>query len=302
MEDVTTFVLLTIIVGQGLNKLNKNADKVAIFRLLSVTLRHICVKMEKLIEINGVKFNYSVEGEGLPVVLMHGWGCNRTTLARIENLLTPSFKVYNVDFPGFGKSSEPPTVWGVEEYTALIERFLDIEGIDNPILLGHSFGGRVGILLSSRRSVRKLILVDAAGIKPRHSMKYYVKVYTYKAVKHLLPLMMGKAKGEEMLNRYRKKVGSSDYSNASEMMRRILSKVVNEDLKCVMPSIKCPTLLVWGTDDTATPLSDAKKMEKLIPDAGLVEFPGVGHYSFLENPWQFDAVINSFLEKDKRNK
>ena len=157
--------------GQGLNKLNKNADKVAIFRLLSVTLRHICVKMEKLIEINGVKFNYSVEGEGLPVVLMHGWGCNRTTLARIENLLTPSFKVYNVDFPGFGKSSEPPTVWGVEEYTALIERFLDIEGIDNPILLGHSFGGRVGILLSSRRSVRKLILVDAAGIKPRHSMK-----------------------------------------------------------------------------------------------------------------------------------
>ena len=142
--------------------------------------------------------------------------------------------------------------------------------------------------------------MDAAGIKPRHSMKYYVKVYTYKAVKHLLPLMMGKAKGEEMLNRYRKKVGSSDYSNASEMMRRILSKVVNEDLKHVMPSIKASTLLVWGEKDT--PLSDAKKMEKLIPDAGLVEFPGVGHYSFLENPWQFDAVINSFLEKDKRNK
>ncbi len=258
--------------------------------------------MEKQIEINGVNFNYSVEGEGLPVVLMHGWGCNRTTLASIEKLLVPYFKVYNVDFPGFGKSSEPQYVWGIEDYTRLTEEFLRIEQIENPILLGHSFGGRVGILLSSRNKVRKLMLVDAAGIKPRHSMSYYVKVYTYKAVKHTLPAIFGKAKGEELLNRYRKRVGSSDYSNASVTMRQILSKVVNEDLTWALPKIQCPTLLIWGSDDTATPISDAKKMEKLIPDAGLVEFPGVGHYSFLENPYQFAAVVNSFLEKDKLKK
>ena len=82
-------------------------------------------------------------------------------------------------------------------------------------------------------------------------------------------------------------------------MRQIMSKVVNEDLKHLLPKIQCPTLLVWGAKDTATPISDAKIMEKLIPDAGLVEFPGVGHYSFLENPMQFSAVVNSFLEKDK---
>ena len=82
-------------------------------------------------------------------------------------------------------------------------------------------------------------------------------------------------------------------------MRQILSKVVNEDLTWALPKINCPTLLVWGTADTATPISDAHKMERLIPDAGLVEFPGVGHYSFLENPYQFAAVINSFLDKDK---
>lgn len=258
--------------------------------------------MEKQIEINGVNFNYSVEGEGLPVVLMHGWGCNRTTLASIEKLLVPYFKVYNVDFPGFGKSSEPQYVWGIEDYTRMTEEFLRIEQIENPILLGHSFGGRVGILLSSRNKVRKLMLVDAAGIKPRHSMSYYVKVYTYKAVKHTLPAIFGKANGEELLNRYRKRVGSSDYSNASVTMRQILSKVVNEDLTWALPKIQCPTLLIWGSDDTATPISDAKKMEKLIPDAGLVEFPGVGHYSFLENPYQFAAVVNSFLEKDKLKK
>ena len=191
--------------------------------------------MEKQIEINGVNFNYSVEGEGIPVVLMHGWGCNRTTLASIEKLLVPYFKVYNVDFPGFGKSTEPQTVWGIEDYTRLTEEFLKKENIENPILLGHSFGGRVGILLSSRNKVRKLILVDAAGIKPRHSMKYYIKVYSYKTVKHALPLLLGKTKGEEMLNRYRKRVGSSDYSSASVRMRQILSKVVNEDLTWALP-------------------------------------------------------------------
>ena len=77
-----------------------------------------------------------------------------------------------------------------------------------------------------------------------------------------------------------------------------MSICVNEDLKHVMPSIKAPTLLIWGEKDTATPLKDAKTMERLIPDAGLVSFEEAGHYSFLDNPGQFRAVIQSFLLKD----
>lgn len=256
--------------------------------------------MDKNLNICGVIFHFTVAGEGRPVILMHGWGCNHTTLARIESLLVPWFTVYNVDFPGFGSSSEPADVWGIEEYTRLIETFIKTENIADPIMLGHSFGGRVGILFASRNPTRKLILVDAAGIKPRRKPSYYFKVYSYKFVRHTLPLLFGKEKAETLLNRYRRKVGSSDYSQASPQMRRIMSKVINEDLCFAMPSIKCPTLLIWGANDTATPVSDAHKMEKLIPDAGLVEFPGVGHYSFLENPYGFDAVINSFLEKDKK--
>ena len=254
--------------------------------------------MEKTINIRGTQLFYTVEGEGLPVILMHGWGCNHSTLKSIEAQLIPGFKVYNVDFPGFGSSDEPTSVWGVEEYTSLIEEFARQEHIESPILLGHSFGGRVGILFASRNKVHKLILVDAAGVKPRRSLRYYYKVYSYKAIKHALLFFLGKKRGETALNSYRAKVGSSDYSNASPMMRAILSKVVNEDLKSVMPRIACPTLLIWGANDTATPLADAKIMEKLIPDAGLVSFDGVGHYSFLENPYQFAAVLKSFLSKD----
>ena len=254
--------------------------------------------MEKTINIRGTQLFYTVEGEGMPVILMHGWGCNHSTLKSIEAQLTPGFKVYNVDFPGFGGSNEPSAVWGVEEYTSLIEEFARQEHIESPILLGHSFGGRVGILFASRNKVHKLILVDAAVVKPRRSLRYYYKVYSYKAIKHALLFFLGKKRGETALNSYRAKVGSSDYSNASPMMRAILSKVVNEDLKSVMPKIACPTLLIWGANDTATPLADAKIMEKLIPDAGLVSFDGVGHYSFLENPYQFAAVLKSFLSKD----
>lgn len=257
-------------------------------------------RMDKVLHIAGVDFHYTVAGEGYPVVLMHGWGCSHSTLASVEAALLPGMKVYNVDFPGFGSSSEPEGVWGVEEYTRLIEEMIKAEGLESPILLGHSFGGRVGILYSSRNKVKKLILVDAAGVKPTRTLKYYAKVYSYKAMKSVLPVLFGKKKGQELIEKYRGKSGSSDYNNSTPKMRAILSKVVNEDLKSVMPQINCPTLLVWGKNDTATPLKDAQIMEKLIPDAGLVAFDGVGHYSFLENPYQFAAVLKSFL-KDEMN-
>jgi len=221
------------------------------------------VNMEKYAEIDGVKVHYTVEGEGKPLILMHGWGCNTTTLASVEKVALESHKVYNIDFPGHGKSQEPGEVWGIERYTRILEEIIKREGIERPSLLGHSFGGRVGIFYSSRHDdVDKLILVDAAGIKPRRSIKYYVKVYSYKAWKRLLYMSLGREKAEKKLDAYRSKVGSSDYAQASPMMRAILSKVVNEDLKSVMPSIKAETLLVWGENDTATPLSDAKYMEK----------------------------------------
>lgn len=252
--------------------------------------------MTQSIDIDGVQLHYTVDGCGSPLILMHGWGCNHETVASIAAVASKTHKVYNVDFPGFGDSPEPSAVWGVEEYTRLIEQMARRLGIDNPVLIGHSFGGRVGILYASRNSVDKLILVDAAGVKPRRSPKYYYKVYSFKAMKRLMKLIYGSQRAEEKIERQRARRGSSDYASSTPMMRSILSKVVNEDLKNCMPEIKAPTLLVWGENDTATPMRDARIMERLIPDAGLVSFPGCGHYSFLDNPRQFAAVLESFLK------
>jgi len=227
---------------------------------------------------------------------MHGWGCNHTTVASIEAAaIAAGCRVINVDFPGFGDSQEPPEPWGVEQYTRQIEQLVSVESIERPTLIGHSFGGRVAILYGSRNDVDKIVLVDAAGVKPRRTFTYYRKVYTFKAMKHLSRLILGRRRAEALIERRRAAAGSSDYSQASPMMRRILSKVVNEDLRHVMSRIQAPTLLVWGENDTATPLRDARTMERLIPGAALVSFPGCGHYSFLDNPRQFAAVLQSFL-------
>ena len=249
----------------------------------------------EVIDIDGVKLHYTVEGSGNPLILMHGWGCSHQTVASIAAVAAENHTVYNVDFPGFGESPEPPEVWGVEQYTRLIEEFARRLGLERPSLVGHSFGGRVGLLFASRGDVDKLILIDAAGVKPRRSLKYYYKVYSFKLMKRLMRLIFGRQGAERRIEAQRARRGSADYASSSPRMRAILSKVVNEDLKSVMPSIKAPTLLIWGEDDTATPMRDARTMERLIPDAGLVSFPGCGHYSFLDNRGQFAAVLRSFL-------
>lgn len=252
--------------------------------------------MEKDIELSGLKVRMEVTGQGAPLILMHGWGCNHTTVRSIASTAALTHTVYNIDFPGFGGSQEPPEVWGVEDYTRLIEELVQKEALDAPVLVGHSFGGRVAILYASRNPVDKVVLVDAAGIKPRRSLNYYIKVYSFKAGKKFWQLVLGKEKAEKRIDKMRARRGSSDYAGASPRMRAILSKVVNEDLKDRLPLIKAPTLLIWGEDDKATPLADAKLMNRLLPDSGLVSFPGCGHYSFLDNPGQFRAVLSSFLK------
>ena len=202
--------------------------------------------------------------------------------------------------PGFGESPEPEQVWGVADYATLIEKFIKVEKIKSPILAGHSFGGRVAIMIASHSSdIDSLILIDSAGIKPQRSLSYYFKIYSFKASKMMMRLFLSAEAYKKRLEDMRRKKGSSDYANSTDRMRAIMSKVVNEDLTSLLPDISAPTLLIWGENDTATPLADAKKMKKLIPDAGLVAFPGCGHYSFLDNPIQFKAVIQSYLSSRK---
>jgi pimeloyl-ACP methyl ester carboxylesterase len=120
-------------------------------------------------------------------------------------------------------------------------------------------------------------------------------VRSYKIYKKLLPLFVGKQEAERRIEERRNRSGSADYRAAQGIMRAVFVKIVNEDLKYVMPKIKAPTLMIWGELDTATPLSDARTMEKLIKGSGVAVMKGCGHYSFLDNPRQFFAIVDVFL-------
>lgn len=258
---------------------------------------------EKDIEIDGSRLHYREGGSEAPdarsVIILHGWGCRASTMALFEETILrqcPDRRVYNLDLPGFGDSEEPRSVYGIEDYVKVLEEFIRLKGIRRPTLIGHSFGGRMSILYASQADTERIILVDAAGIKPRRSLKYYLKVYSFKAGKRILPLVLGQKRGQDLIDKWRGKAGSSDYRGASPRMRAIMSRVVNQDLKDCLPQIKAPALLIWGEKDTATPLRDAKIMEKRIPDAGLVVYPGASHYSFLDNPGQTRAIVANFLK------
>jgi len=263
------------------------------------------------ITIDNIDVNYRDEGEGRVILLLHGWGANITLFDGIFNLLKDEYRVIALDMPGFGKTKEPDTIWGVSEYTLFVIKFIEALSLKEVILFGHSFGGRVSILMAStdhandtlyKRNfkISNLVLADSAGIKPKRGFMYYFKVYSYKAGKAVLNFPLVKWLFPDALNEFKKGRGSADYAAASDKMKAVLTKVVNLDLTDRLPLIKQDTLLIWGSNDTATPLSDGKKMEELIPNSGLAVINGVGHYSFLEGKAVFDKIMLSYLNSLKK--
>ena len=250
------------------------------------------------ITIRNLKLHYRATGDGLPILLLHGWGVDLTTFAPLHAYLEQFFRVYSLDFPGFGQSDPPPVVWGTAEYADVVREFLQAMQIDAPMLIGHSFGGRVAIRLAASLPISKMILFGSAGIRPKRSLKYYVKVSAYKAAKMILTLPGIRAHGEPILERFRKQAGSQDYRQTSGVMRGTFIKVVNEDLRHLLPNITASTLLIWGERDTATPVADGRLMEKMIPDAGLVVLKDAGHYAFLDRFQQTTLILNNFLKQE----
>lgn len=271
--------------------------------------RRICSDKNKQLEImklrktvNGISINYEQKGSGDLIVLLHGWGSNIKLFANLIELLSKKYTVVAMDMPGFGESEEPPSAWCVDDYVQFVIDFLNDYDTKQVMLLGHSFGGRVIIRMHARESlpfdITKVILVDSAGIMPPKSNKKSWRTRYYKLGKAFLSTKLMQKLAPDALENFRKKMGSADYAAASPLMRQVMVKVVNEDLEPYLHLIKCPTLLVWGVNDTATPLSDGEKMEKLIPDAGLVKLENAGHYSFLEQQYTFNRVMCSFLKID----
>jgi pimeloyl-ACP methyl ester carboxylesterase len=250
-------------------------------------------------ELAGTTVNYVEGGVGSPVVLVHGWGAEIASFGPVPSLLAERFRVHALDLPGFGRSPVPDRPWGTADYATCVGSLIEQNGLAPCTLVGHSFGGQISIYLAATRPelVRKLVLVNCAGIRARHSVSYHVRVGTYKVARKVLARPLPEHLRDPFLGWVRARLGSSDYQAAVDpILRNTLVTIVNEDQQAMLPRIKAPTLLIWGDLDRDTPLADARLMEKLIPDAGLVIFPGAGHFSYLDRLDQFCRVVTHFVE------
>ncbi len=234
--------------------------------------------------IKDINISYTMFGAGKDVLLLHGWGQNKEMMLPIGKKLE-NFRITILDLPGFGFSSEPTTSYNIYEYTEIVHEFVEKLGLKNPIVIGHSFGGRIGIIYASKYSVDKLILFGAPCIRDR---KPSTKEKMLKTIK--------KIPGTKMLVEVAKNyIGSRDYKKATSIMRNILVNTINEDLSDCARKINAPTILIWGTNDTEAPLVDALKLEKLLKDGALIKIDGASHYAYLEHLEYVVKIIKSFI-------
>lgn len=236
------------------------------------------------------KVDYSITGDGHYLVLLHGWGVDKSTFNNLVEGLKLYYTVLTLDFIGFGESDEPQYPFTLNDYVAMVKALLDHLHIENPIMFGHSFGGRVAIKYALNNEVRILILMDSAGIRHLPLSKKY-KILKYKFLKNLYKLI-----SLNKLEKLRAKTGSSDYQKCSPMMKKTLSNVVKVNLKKDIKKLNCKTLILWGYYDKVTPYSDAVYFHQKIANSRLITFYNSGHFPYIdEEKKTLSAIISGGL-------
>ena len=220
---------------------------------------------------------YSAQSKSNTVVLfLHGWGGDLSSFKGAFNAMSDlGISCVNFAFP-----KKVPSEWGVYEYAACVRDFMLEQGIEKPIIVGHSFGGRVAIILAAQGLAQKIVLVDSAGLKPKFSLKRKIRIARYHH----------RVKRGKSLDGF----GSTDYNNIDKDMRRVFVRIVNTHLDRLLPYIKCETLIFWGRFDCDTPPYMAKRLKRGIKNSTLIMTDG-GHYSYIDNNFAFISRLKNFV-------
>ena len=241
-------------------------------------------------KIQNIEINYVEYGKkaGQEIVLLHGWGQNIQMMNPIGEPLGQENRVIIIDLPGFGESSEPETIWTIPDYADAVYLLLKELKVKNPILIGHSFGGKISLLYASKYPTKKLVLLASPFRKGFKKLPLKTKILK------MAKKMPGMKQVAEKAKKY---IGSTDYKNASAVMRSILVEHVNLDITEEVKRINCPTILIWGTYDKEVPLNEAYVLESYIKDAAVIEYEGCTHYAYLERLGQTVNIIKSFIKE-----
>lgn len=232
-------------------------------------------------------------GIGPTVVVLHGWGGRIESMTPVIQCLAPAFHVVALDLPGFGESDMPLGAWGTPDYAEYVRDVLREIGVERSHFVGHSFGAKISLYFAATHEgmAQRLVVVSSPGLRAAPSLQASGKRMLSKGAK--VAGTLG-APGRALRNAVYDRIASKDYQEAGAL-RPVLVRLVNEDLSALLPRIRIPTLLIWGALDDAVPVAHARRMEKLIPDAGLVVFEGAGHFAYLDDPQRFCRIIRHFF-------
>lgn len=234
------------------------------------------------------------------ILILPGWGNTKETFRYIIDYFKDKYTIYIMDYPGLGKSPIPTKTLTIYDYTEIINEFTKSKNIINPIVIAHSFGGRIISVLLSKYDYKidKLILIDVAGIKPKKTIKQYIKEKIYKLKKHLIKLLP-KEKQKKYKEKLFQKYASADYLLLPPTMHQTFKNIINEDLTKYFKNIITETLILWGEKDQDTPLKDGIKINKLIKESALITLKNATHYSYLQYPVLVNKIIYEFIKKDQ---
>lgn len=248
------------------------------------------------IVVDSLITTYSRTGKGKIIVMLHGWGESSTSLHNLETKLAQRYEVINLDLPGFGQTEGPKTVWDLEDYAKFVASFLKKLEVKNiHAFIGHSNGGAVLIkgLANSTLKTTKLVLLASAGIRGKQKGRRLALKVTAKA---------GKAATFFLPERHKRKLRKSLYGAAgSDMLvvpelQETFKKTVSQDIQEDAKRLTLPTLLIYGSNDRATPVEDGKLLNSLVHNSTLKIIEGAGHYVHQEEPQVTLEYVGDFLK------
>lgn len=249
---------------------------------------------------NNISIYYEKHGNGKNnVLILPGWGNTRNTFYNIiNNLKEQDYTIYILDYPGFGNSKILEKELNIYDYAFLINSFLKYNSIDNPIIIAHSFGGRITSILAGfyKIKLKKIILIDVAGIKRRKKLKIFLKEKIYKMLKKL-SYLLPKIKQENFRQKLLFHFASADYKSIPVSMKKTFQNIIKEDLRKYYKNITTETLIIWGENDLDTPLKDGLLIKKLIKDSEIIVYKKSDHFSYLNYQTLTNKIINSFLNE-----